>query len=139
MIHSHHIQMFFAMLVAGILSTMNVWTSSIEDIRLSLNDLYMIFLMTGWMFFFMGVFERNLGISLGGLGFALASFAAIRTQLFITERQWILGMIPHHSMAVFMSQKLLERGETSLRGLLQSILQGQKEEIEFMKRYYGKL
>ena len=37
--------MFFIMIVAGALSTMNVWVDKISDIRFSLNDLYMILLM----------------------------------------------------------------------------------------------
>ena len=43
----HYLVMFFIMLVAGVLSTMNVWADKIDDIRLSLNDLYMILLMNG--------------------------------------------------------------------------------------------
>jgi hypothetical protein len=33
------------MIIAGSLSTMNVWVDKISDIRFSLNDLYMILLM----------------------------------------------------------------------------------------------
>jgi hypothetical protein len=33
------------MIVAGALSTMNVWVDKISDIRFSVNDLYMILLM----------------------------------------------------------------------------------------------
>ena len=47
--------MFFIMMASGLLSTMNVWVDKIDDIRFSLNDVYMTLLMTGWMFFFMGV------------------------------------------------------------------------------------
>lgn len=126
--------MFFSMIVAGLLSTMNVWADSIEHIRFSLNDLYMILLMTGWMFFFMGFFEQNLSIVYGGAMMVAASFAAIRTQFLITEAQWLHGMIPHHSMAVFMSKRLLARGKTDLKPLLDGIIEGQEEEIQFMQR-----
>jgi len=34
------------MVLAGALSTMNIWVEKIEDIRYSLNDLYMILFMT---------------------------------------------------------------------------------------------
>jgi hypothetical protein len=40
--NSHYIIMFFIMIVASALSTMNVWVDKISDIRFSLNDLYMI-------------------------------------------------------------------------------------------------
>ena len=43
--NSHYIIMFFIMIVAGALSTMNVWVDKISDIRFSLNDVYMILLM----------------------------------------------------------------------------------------------
>ena len=45
MYNSHYIIMLFIMIVAGALSTMNVWVYKISDIRFSLNDLYMILLM----------------------------------------------------------------------------------------------
>ena len=47
--YSHYGVMFIIMIVSGLLSTMNVWVDKIEDIRFSLNDLYMTLLMTGWM------------------------------------------------------------------------------------------
>jgi hypothetical protein len=43
--NSHYIIMFFIMIVAGALSTMNVWVDKISDIRFSLNDVYMILLL----------------------------------------------------------------------------------------------
>jgi hypothetical protein len=43
--NSHYIIMFFIMIISGLLSTMNVWVDKISDIRLGLNDLYMILLM----------------------------------------------------------------------------------------------
>ena len=43
--NSHYIIMFFIMIVAGALSTMNVWVNKISDIRFSLNDVYMILLL----------------------------------------------------------------------------------------------
>jgi hypothetical protein len=46
------ISMSIIMLFSGLLSTMNIWVNDISDIRLSLNDLYMIGLMTGWMLLF---------------------------------------------------------------------------------------
>jgi hypothetical protein len=43
------------MVLSGLLSTMNVWVDKVDDIRFSINDLYMTLLMTGWMFLFMGL------------------------------------------------------------------------------------
>ena len=35
------------MILSGLLSTMNVWVDKPDDIRFSINDLYMALLMTG--------------------------------------------------------------------------------------------
>ena len=49
--HTHStIPIFIIMIIAGLLSSMNVWTDKLRDIRLHLNDIYMAILMTGWMF-----------------------------------------------------------------------------------------
>ena len=124
--------MFFIMLLSGALSTMNVWANSIEDIQFHLNDVYMILLMTGWMFFFMGIYYQDIYIGLFGLLLVSLSLWAIRTQAFITENQFLRGMIPHHSMAVFLSRKLREK-PNSIQPFLQSIIQTQEQEIKFMK------
>jgi hypothetical protein len=120
------------MLLSGALSTMNVWANSIEDIQFHLNDVYMILLMTGWMFFFMGIYYQDIYIGLFGFFLTSLSLWAIRTQAFITENQFLRGMIPHHSMAVFLSHKLREK-PNSIQPFLQSIIQTQEQEIKFMK------
>jgi hypothetical protein len=121
------------MIVSGFLSTMNVWANSYDDLRLSLNDVYMVLLMTGWMLFFMGLYSSYTLGTLIGLGTLIFSLYAIRTQLFISERQFLLGMIPHHSMAVHMSKKLQQKPNT-LSDLLKNIIESQQEEIVYMKR-----
>ena len=115
---------------------MNVWVDSIDDIRLSMNDIYMIGLMTGWMVLFMGVYYGSSYWSFVGLATVLLCLVGIRTQLFISERQFLLGMIPHHSMAVHMSKKLLEKPNT-VPDLLQAILTSQEKEIQYMKLRTG--
>ena len=47
--YHHYYVMFFIMILAGLLSTMNMWADKIDDVRFSLNDFYMIGLMVGWM------------------------------------------------------------------------------------------
>jgi len=58
--YNHNLVMFIIMILSGALSTMNMWVDKYDDIRFSLNDVYMIGLMTGWMFFFMGIVYRDL-------------------------------------------------------------------------------
>ena len=134
---SHYYVMFFIMIVSGFLTTMNVWADSISDVRFSLNDLYMTLMMTGWMFMFMGLFYKEHNIFLIGILLTITTFWCIRTQFMITEQQYLLGMIPHHSMAVHMSKQLLERENLNtnhkLKPFLENIVKTQSNEINFMK------
>ncbi len=124
--------MFFIMVLSGLLSTMNVWVDKVDDIRLSLNDAYMILLMTGWMFLFMGIVYKDRGVFLIGVLLVLFNLWCIRTQFLITESQYKLGMIPHHSMAVHMSKKLLEK-ENNISSFAKKIIETQEDEILFLK------
>jgi len=122
------------MFFAGYASTMNNWIDTWDDARFSLNDFYMTGLMIGWMFFFMGFFTFNIHKAIGGLMIVLVFFALIRTQLFVSEIQFLKGMIPHHSMAVMMSKRL-EKKPNQIQHLLDQIIQTQEKEIVFMKSY----
>ena len=131
---NHYVVMFIIMIAAGALSTMNIWVARAEDMRYSLNDLYMILLMSGWMILFMGLYYGDrLPAAVGAL-ITAAALLAIRTQLFVTQEQYLLGMIPHHSMAVTMSRKLLEKGAGPLTAFVQNIIDIQEQEIAAMKQ-----
>lgn len=132
--NNHYIVMFFIMVLSGLLSTMNVWVDKYDDMRLSLNDLYMILLMCGWMLFFMGIVYRELYVTIIGLGIAIVNIWCIRRQFLISETQYKMGMIPHHSMAVHMSKKLIEK-ENNISGFLENIIKTQEKEIAFMKTH----
>ena len=131
--YNHYIVMFFIMIISGFLTTMNVFVNNISDIRLSLNDIYMNLMMTGWMFLFMGIYYKENYIFLIGLCLVLFNFLLIRTQFMISEKQYLLGMIPHHSMAIFMSKKLLEK-QNSNKEFLEKIINNQSNEIDYMKK-----
>jgi len=131
--YNHYIVMFFIMIISGALSTMNIWVDKYSDIRFSLNDVYMIFLMTGWMFLFMGLFYKETTIIVIGITIVTTSFLCIRTQFMITEEQYKLGMIPHHSMAILMSKKLLQKNN-NIQPFLNSLINTQEKEIELMKK-----
>jgi len=128
-----YIEMFLIMVFAGLLSTMNVWADKFDDIRFSLNDIYMSLLMCGWMFLFMGILDKKNNILMIGIGLVVFSIWCIRTQFLISEYQYKLGMIPHHSMAVHMSKKLLEK-ENNIQSFLKNIITTQESEISFLKK-----
>ena len=112
---------------------MNVWVTRFSDIRTSLNDIYMASLMTGWMFLFMGLVYQETTTFIFGTVLTIASIVCIRTQYGVTQDEYIKGMIPHHSMAVHMSKRLLEKPNT-INTFLEKIIATQTEEIQFMKR-----
>ena len=132
--HSHNYTvMFVIMILSGLLSTMNVWVDKYDDIRFSMNDVYMIMLMTGWMFLFMGLVYREMSVFLIGISLVATNIYFIRTQFLITEAQYKLGMIPHHSMAIHMSKKLLEK-ENNLELFLKKLINTQENEILFLEK-----
>ena len=125
------------MIISGILSTMNIWIDKYSDIIFSMNDIYMILLMTGWMFLFMGLLYQEFKILIIGLLMVVVMIWCIRTQFMISINQYKLGMIPHHSMAIHMSRKLLEKEnkkDSNLSLFLKNIIKTQEKEIIFMKQ-----
>jgi hypothetical protein len=121
------------MFIAGLLSSMNVFVDSYDHVRLTLNDIYMSLLMTSWMLVFMGHWVY------GSIG-VIVCLIAIRNQWFVTEREYLRGMIPHHSMAIFMSKKVRENEkqemsyDDKIESLTNSIIVSQTDEIEVMKK-----
>jgi hypothetical protein len=120
------------MVLSGLLSTMNIWVDKIDDIRFSINDIYMTLLMTGYMFLFMGLAYREKKVFLIGLTLIICNIWCIRNQFLITESQYKLGMIPHHSMAIHMSKKLLEK-ENKISPFIKNIIKTQENEILILK------
>ena len=129
---NHYTIMFIIMVLSGLLSTMNMWADKYDDIRFSINDLYMILLMNGWMFVFMGLFYKDFNVFILGAIFTIIIIWSIRTQFLVSEEQYKLGMIPHHSMAIHMSKRLLNK-KNSIQPFLNNIINVQDEEIKFMK------
>jgi hypothetical protein len=131
--YNHYIIMFIIMIFSGLLSTMNIWADKLDDIRFSINDVYMTLLMTGWMFLFMGIYYKEFPITILGLSLVVLNIWCIRTQFLISTDQYILGMIPHHSMAVHMSRKLLKK-QSRIKEFVKNIIKTQEEDITFMKQ-----
>ena len=142
--------MMIIMFIAGLFSSMNNWVDKISDVQFHLNDVYMSFLMCGWSLILMGIYYIHLPILMIGIVFTGIILYCIRTQLFINETQYVKGMIPHHSMAVLMSKKLLEKDKQkeketiknkhsqsrlipTLKRLAHSIIDSQNDEINVMK------
>jgi len=132
--------MMIIMFIAGLLSSMNVWVDKLSDIRFHINDIYMSLLMCSWCLVFMGIYHINIIMLLFGVIFTIIIIYYIRNQICIDETQYLKGMIPHHSMAIFMSNKLMEKvknnDETVSRiteRLMKNIINSQTDEIRLMK------
>ncbi len=125
--------MFCISVIAGLLSTMNVWADNIKDMSITINDIYMVLLMTAWMFLLMGIYYRKLNLFIYGLIFVLILIWCIRSQFLVSESQFRSGMITHHSMAIHMSKKLLNK-DNKIKNFLENLIKSQEEEINFLKK-----
>lgn len=130
--------MILIMILSGVLSSMWVWSDKISDVRLSLNDAYMIALMTSLMIFFMSVLDKNVTYMIISSTCVGLVFFLIRSQKFVSKRQYFQGMIPHHSMAVHMSRRLLINDTTlseDEKTFVENIIRAQESEIRLMKSW----
>jgi hypothetical protein len=132
---NHTFQMILIMILSGLLSSMSIWADKLSDARLSINDLYMIILMTSWMVFFMSIMNGSYKIVAISTSIIIGTYYAIRKQLFISKTQFYKGMIPHHSMALLMGKRVLEKpGVTAKeKSFIQNIVKTQEDEIKWMK------
>lgn len=129
--------MSISMLLAGLFSGMNSFANNIHDIRFNINDIYMSFMMIGLMFLFMSIYYQSIKLCIFGILVSSITFVFIRNQYFVNESNFIQSMIPHHSMAVMMSQKLLDKKidlQPQTKSLVDNIISSQKKEIEIMKK-----
>ena len=85
------------------------------------------------MFLFMGVYDGQTYITLIGTILVVLNIYFIRTQFMVSQNQYILGMIPHHSMAIHMSKKLLKK-QNNVKPFLENIIDTQEKEIDYMKK-----
>ena len=126
--------MIVIMIISSILSGMNSMVSNIGHIRIHLNDIYMGLLMSGWMYLLLGLYELNSKYIIIGILLIVVMMVIIRKQLFINDSQYLDSMIPHHSMAIFMSKKILEKEKDNkiVNDLAKNIINNQEKEIDIM-------
>ncbi len=79
---------------------------------------------------------RTLSLNLYALLFGLlAMFVYLyRTQTAIKDKEYLKGMIEHHSMAVFMSEEILKKSDNyEVSKLAKNIIAQQKDELRVMQ------
>jgi len=126
--------LFIVCILSVLIGNMNVWIT--DDVRLSVNDLYRAGLITGCIFFFLGLFTLHPGKVVLGLVLAGVSFYFLKEQIFVNEMQYMRTMIPQLSSVVQMS-KVAEKKQNMISHLLDQIIQEKQKEIIIMKNYLG--
>jgi len=132
--------MFIGSFIIQYLLMSLIMVNSIGDFTNSLGKFYMSIIMGLYMIILevmmhdhqYDVFSTKYYIIFGAL---LVVFILLyRTQQFINDKQYLEGMIEHHSMAILTSNKILEKTDNyNVAKLAKEILQKQKDEITVMK------
>lgn len=135
--------MFLFSLLAGFLSTMNIFAYRYDDVRFHINDVYMVILMSLWMILFMLLYDNKQKYFYFKFFLILFSIAIIviliRTQTFVSDTQFLKGMIPHHSMAITMSEKIKDKTKNPIvKQLANDIIVSQNKEIQLMNDLLGR-
>jgi len=94
----------------------------------------MALLMTGWMVTLHNIQMSNLtNVFIGFVAVCVITFL-IRRQYLVTEDQYIKGMIPHHSMAILMSEEIKNKtNNPKIIDLANRIIDSQIREIKEME------
>lgn len=124
-------------LLAGSLSTMNMWVVNKSHVKTHLNDIYMTLLMTGWMILLTYLLLNHMMSSkiwfFVSIIIIVLVIYAIRTQALIGDKQFLRGMIPHHSMAILMAEKIKDKTKDNrIKELANNIIKSQSQEIKQM-------
>jgi hypothetical protein len=126
---------YLIMSVSGLLAVIGIFAEKWSDFGITINDMYMIILMNTWMLFFMAILDKNITTIIVTSIIIISTYYSVRTQMFINRDQYYKGMITHHSMAVLMSKKLLDKKGLNEedKKFLQNLIKNQEAEIEWMK------
>lgn len=110
------------------------------NIFFSINQFYMTALMTSPMIILelllmsemYGNKKMNTLLMVGSAILLVTSFVFIQNQTFISDKQFLLSMIPHHAGAMLMCKNATLQ-DPEIKQLCLNILSGQKQEIDQMK------
>ena len=138
-----HIIQFVVMIIVGVcFNPMNMLAYRFDDLYLSLTLFYGGVLMASNMmwsheivhYLSMGHFNENIFIL--GLVLSGVSIYLLRSQLFVTDEQWLKRMISHHSTALTTSHNIINKTKNmEVKELANDIIEIQDDEIEFMKNF----
>lgn len=117
-----------------------------SHIFLNTTRLYMTLLMVSPMALLMLFFMRdmyknekaNIAIAVTGIVIFGLSLTFLRSQTFISDKQYMKAMIPHHSSAILTSQEANVK-DPEVKKLSKEIIKTQEEEIALMKKILDRM
>ena len=136
---------FFGMLIVSfcvMYGVMFLNVNDLEHIYSSTTRLYMTILMISPMAIIMLVFmpkmypnnKLNLAIYILSAFIFVITFTFLRNQTFISDKEYLRAMIPHHSSAILTSSRA-DLKDPQVRQLADSIIKSQRKEIYLMKSF----
>lgn len=134
------IPMIIVSIIAGFLSTMDFWAVDLSHATTHVNDVFLVSLVIGWTIVLESIihhynFENHTMWLLAGIIIVAITIYLIRTQTLVNDMQYLKGMIPHHSMAILMSEKISKKTKNpEIKQLAQNIINTQYKEIELMQQ-----
>ena len=136
---------FFGMLIVSfcvMYGVMFLNVNDLEHIYSSTTRLYMAILMISPMAIIMLVFmpkmypnnKLNLAIYISSAVIFVITFTFLRNQTFISDKEYLRAMIPHHSSAILTSSRA-DLKDPQVRQLADSVIKSQRKEIYLMKSF----
>ena len=120
------------------INNLNLHTNNLGKVYLSaFMGLFMVLVEAALHDYQYHVFSLKTYILLAiGLGLF---FYLYRNQVAVTDKEYLNGMIEHHSMAIFTSEEILKKTDNyDVAKLAKNIIQTQKDEIREMERLVKK-
>jgi hypothetical protein len=120
--------------------------SSLSDITNNIGKAYLAVIMALSMVLIeIGMHDTQYGVfSTTKYGLIIGLIALFvylyRNQVAVKDKEYVKGMIEHHSMAVFMSEEILKKTDNyHIARLAKNIIHKQKDELREMKGLLSKL
>lgn len=145
--HNNHYKKLLVMAGLSLISMyvlMYAMVDILGNVIPNINQFYMAGLMTMPMIIIELVLMGSMYMNkkLNTLIIAISSvllitfFLLIRQQSFVSDRQFLKSMIPHHASAILMCEKTNLQDPENI-ALCEAIVSGQQEEIDLMKAKLG--
>lgn len=133
--------LFLIMFLIGFfLNPMNILAYRFSDLYPSTTLVYSSLFMASNMIWahevvhYLAMNHINIYVVIVGIVMSITMAIILRTQLFVTDKEWMKRMIPHHSTALTTSNIRLKNSDNvNVKNLAKNIIYTQENEIDYMK------